>query len=165
MSLLRTSLLVSLLSSFFIPGAVAKDLRNHPGVGFNNQFGEFSALSVRYGLPTPDPLINIQAEIVLGFNADTDEDTDNGFFAGGRVLYTFVAEDNMNLYGAAGVGLTANEEGAAAKLLPGLGVEFFLFGLENLGFSAEWGIAIDLGKPTGVATFSGSPGVGLHYYF
>jgi hypothetical protein len=71
----------------------------------------------------------------------------------------------MNLYAEAGLGWNSVESDNALRVQPGLGVQFFLFGLENLGISADWGICIDLGKPTGIATWSSAPGLGLHYYF
>ena len=50
-----------LLGALLSPtSAHAKDLRNRVGVGYNAWFGQVNALSVRYGLPTGDPAINIQ---------------------------------------------------------------------------------------------------------
>lgn len=145
--------------------AEAKDLRKRPGVGFNNQNGSYSALSFRYGIPTPDPVINVLAEITFGFAASSADDSEDGLYAGGRMLYGVVAEDNLNLYAAGGAGLLLTEGETLVRLTPGLSAEFFLFGVENLGFSAEWGVAVDLGAPTGIATFGAVPGVGVHYYF
>ncbi len=162
------ALLVFAATATWAPQAQAKDLRNRAGLGFNNQFGQYSsltALSVRYGLPMPDPAINIQVELDFGLTAVNFDYVVNGFFTGGRVLYAFVVEDNMNLYGAIGSGLTMTENDVYVQIDPGLGVEFFLFGLENLGFAAEWGLTIALGDPTGISTFAASPGMGLHYYF
>ncbi len=51
------------------------------------------------------------------------------------------------------------------RLQPALGAEFFLYGLENLGFSTEWGLNLDLAKTTRVDTISGGPAVAVHYYF
>jgi hypothetical protein len=70
----------------------------------------------------------------------------------------------MNLYAAAGAGLIFGDT-QALRLEPGVSMEFFLFGLENLGFSAEWGLAIDVGSPSSLSSFAGLPGVGVHYYF
>jgi hypothetical protein len=145
--------------------ASAKDLRNRPGFGFNNQFGQFSALSLRYGIPAPDAAVQLATEIDAGFSYDSVDATRNGVYLGGRVLYGLAVEDNMNLYAVAGAGVTITDATTAVSLQPGFSTEFFLFGLENLGFEANWGFDLQVGKPTSIATFGGSPGVGIRYYF
>jgi hypothetical protein len=117
----------------------------------------------------PDQVINTQVELLFGFDIDGDDTTQDAISAGARLLYGLVAEDNMNLYAAAGLGWVsytdASGSTSALRVQPGLSAEFFFFGLENLGFSADWGVAIDLGKPTGVASYASVPGMGVHYYF
>ncbi len=149
----------------FSPAVQAKDLRNRVGVGFNNQFGHASSLSARYGLPWSDEAINLQLELLAGVELDNDDTTTEAISAGARVLYAIVAEDNMNLYAAAGLGWVSYDGVAAMRLQPGLSAQFFLFGLENLGFSADWGVSLDLGSPSAIASFTSAPGMGLHYYF
>ncbi|MCP4804861.1 MAG: hypothetical protein GY913_02595 [Proteobacteria bacterium] len=143
--------------------AEAKDLRKRVGVGFDNQFGHITSLSVKAGMPTPDPAINLQVQATLGF-AVRDGAADD-WWIGGRALYGLVAEDNMNLYVAAGAGWRVEGQDKGLRLQPALGTEFFPFGLENLGISAEAGAAIDLG--TGVDAFGvgSAAGMGIHYYF
>ena len=85
--------------------ARAKDLRNRVGVGFNQQVGAspaggVSSLSVRYGLPTGQPVLNVQVEGELGFSGGSGGSGD--LYTGGRLLWGVVAEDNLNLYVAAG---------------------------------------------------------------
>src|SRR5262249_26458356 len=139
------------------PPAVAKDLNGRFGVGFSQQFGGdggMSAVSLRYGLPTGKPTTNIGLEADVGANVTSVTD----FFVGGRLLWGVVAEDNMNLYLGAGVGYlqrhvgvdqddgTVDQEAAGGlRIQPSLGAEFFLFGLENLGFTTELGVNVDLG--------------------
>ncbi len=147
------------------PAAQAKDLRNRFAVGFNNQFGHAASLSARYGLPWNDEAINLQLEILAGVDLDSDDTTTDAVSAGARLLYALVAEDNMNLYAAAGLGWVSYDGAAAVRLQPGLSAQFFLFGLENLGFSADWGLSIDLGTPSAISSFTSVPGMGLHYYF
>ena len=147
------------------PAANAKDLRNRFGVGFNNQFGHAASLSARYGLPMPDQVINLQVEILAGVDVASGSDTTDSISAGARVLYGLVAEDNMNLYAAAGLGWVSTGDSSALRVQPGLSAQFFLFGLENLGFSADWGLNLDLGSPMAVSSFTSVPGMGLHYYF
>jgi hypothetical protein len=159
----RTLLASALLLA--APAAHAKDLRNRFGVGFVDQIGGYPSIAVRYGLPMPYEVVNLQVEVAAGFTADADEENPDGVSAGARLLYALVGEDNMNLYALAGLGWNKVGEHSALRLQPGLGVQFFLFGLENLGFSADWGVCVDLGEPTGAATWSSAPGLGLHYYF
>jgi len=143
--------------------ASAKDLRNRFGVGFQNQLPPLGALSLKYWLPTGSPAVNVAVEGVAGLSL-IDGAADEMFF-GGRLLYAFVTEDNMNLYGAAGAGFMTEGEIQNVRLQPALGVEFFFFGLENLGFVCEMASTIDLGNSTKLFTVSGGPGVGAHYYF
>lgn len=157
---MRSLLLLTLL---LLPSiAQAKDLRNRLGVGFDNQFGQYPALSLRYGLPAKNSAFNVQTELDAGFLADSDNSTVDGLYTGARLLWAFSVEDNMNLYAAAGAGALIDENNTAFRVMPGLSAEFFTFGLENLGFSAEWGLTIDLGSPSAVGTFSA---LGAHYYF
>lgn len=144
--------------------ASAKDLGGRVGVGFIHSFGDQSALSVRYGLPLGDPALNVQLEAFGGFAANTA--STGWLVAGGRGLYAVVVEDNLNLYVGAGAGLLTDQatRQQALRIQPTMGAEFFLFGLENLGFMTEWGINVDLGDATGVST-AANAGVGVHYWF
>jgi hypothetical protein len=144
------------------------DLRERVGIGYSNQFASVSSLSVRYHLPTRSPTIRLAVELAAGasvMNSPTAPTTYNGWFGGGRVLYGLVAEDNMTLYAAAGLGFTSTGADQAVRLQPALGAEFFLYGLENLGISTEWGLNVDMGSPTRLYTVSGGPAVSVHYYF
>ena len=159
-SLPAASLLAGLLLA---PGtADAKDLRSRLAIGANAHLGSVPALSVRYGLPTGNPAVNVQLEALAGFWTVTDSPANAT--AGGRLLYGVVAEDNMNLFLGAGAGVNVVAGDAAFRLQPVMGADFFLFGLENLGFTAEWGINVDLGSSTAAGT-SASLGGGVHYWF
>jgi hypothetical protein len=152
-----TALLLSLAT------AEAKDLRSRVGVGFHQQFGSVTTLSARYGLPLPKPTQNLQVEAGVGMALEASAPAQ--FFAGGRVLYAFLAEDNLNLYGAAGAGYALDGNDGYVRLQPALGAEFFLFGLENLGFSVEWGVTVDLGTTWRAQTVGTAPNAAVHYYF
>lgn len=156
-------LLLLIAATFVATPAHAKDLRGRSGVGFNQQFGHVSALSVRYGLPTPSPVINIQVEGVFGLETAASEEGGN-VFAGARALYGFLAEDNMNLFAGGGLGIVTRPDGSTVRTQPTMGADFFLFGLENLGFTIEWGLNIDLGPTSGVST-TAAAAAGAHYWF
>ncbi len=153
--------------------AAAKDLRGRIGAGFNQQFGHVSALSVRYAIPTKSHAINVHIEANFGLDTASEPtpDPDNNdfvsnrsVFSGGRVLYGVVAEDNMNLFVGGGVGMLTNSDSNTIRLQPSMGADFFLFGLDNLGFTVEWGLNIDTGGSPGVET-AAAVGAGVHYWF
>ncbi|NOY25076.1 MAG: hypothetical protein GXP62_04300, partial [Oligoflexia bacterium] len=65
--------------------ANAKDLRGRAALGANLQMGSTPALSLRYGLPTGNPAVNIQVEALAGFWKTADTAASATF--GGRLLY------------------------------------------------------------------------------
>lgn len=146
--------------ALLVDPAAAKDLRSRVGVGFHQGFGDTSALSFRFGVPAASPTMNLQVEADVGLDISSAA---TGFFAGGRALWGVVAEDNLNLYVGAGAGYLGASK--AVRVQPVLSAQFFLFGLENLGFSAEWGVNVDLGTASRVTTIGGGPAAAVHYYF
>ena len=159
-----TRLLTLRAGSFiFSASAHAKDLRGRFGAGFNQQFGHVSAFSVRYALPTTSHAVNIQLE--GNFGLDTATETEGrSVFSGGRLLYGFVAEDNMTLFAAGGIGILTESEANTVRIQPAMGADFFLFGLDNLGFTVEWGLNLDTGGSPGLET-AAAMGAGVHYWF
>jgi hypothetical protein len=164
---MRRALLIVALCSLLVPSlASAKDLRKKVGIGFNNNFSSVSALSVKLGLPTDKETVNVQIQGLVGFSLTPT--ALERFFAGGRVLLPFIAEDNLNVYGGIGGGYVRfSTDSSAARIQAVLGVEFFMFGLERLGVSAEFGVNLDVAPGVfELATTSGtSASVGVHYYF
>lgn len=154
-------IVLSLLILLAASPAHAKDLGNRVGVGFQTQLGAIPALSARYGLPTASPAVNIQVEADFGI-ATTAAGT--ALFVGGRGLYAVAVEDNMNLYAYAGAGFSDDGTGGVVRVQPGLEVQAFPFGLENLGITGSFGANIDLGSQTGFST-TGAVAAGLHYWF
>ena len=162
----RALLLIAVMSLLLPSAAAAKDLRKKVGIGFNNNFSSVSSLSVKVGLPTNKATVNVQVQGLVGFSLDTS--ALERFFAGGRAILPVVAEDNLNVYGALGGGWVRFATGDdAARVQAVLGVEFFMFGLERLGFSAEFGVNLDVAPGIfELATTSGTAAsVGVHYYF
>lgn len=158
-----TTLFVLLLS-VWSPAAEAKDLRNRVGVGVNTTLGGAGAppaVSVRYGLPAPKPVLNIQLEGVAGFSAQNGV---SSTVAGGRLLYGVVAEDNLNVSVGAGAAYVSAAGQGVVRVQPAAQVDFFLFGLENLGFFGGVGLNLDVGSTGGAGTAGAALG-GLHYWF
>ena len=166
-SLLLSLLLSVLLCPIALPStAAAKDLRGKVGIGFNNNFSPLTSVSVKVGLPAQKETVNVQVQALVGFSLAATQD--NQFFAGGRLLLPILAEDNLNLYGAIGGGYVRfHDQAQAFRGQATLGVEFFFFGLERLGLSAEFGVLVDVGPGiVDVGTTSGTAAqVGVHYYF
>lgn len=157
----RRIALLSPLLLLTLPAA-AKDLRGRYAAGFNNQFGHISAISGRYAFPTSSPVVNVQVEGNFGLSTSPLED--GKVFTGGRVLYGTIAEDNMNIFVAGGVGALMADGESTVRIQPGMGADFFLFGLENLGFTVEWGLNLDLADGASAST-TAAMAAGAHYWF
>ena len=156
---MRTLLLLTLC----MPAtASAKDLAGRVGFGSNNQFSSLSALSARYVLPIHDVHFALEAQ----FGASVIKAQDNGGFMGARAIWGLVREDNMLLHLGLGAGYWGEGSDSSIRIQPVVGAEFFLYGLENLGFLVEWGVTLDFGEFRNQAyTTSSLPSAGLHYYF
>jgi len=119
--------------------ASAKELVNRLGIGVKNETAlGLPALAVSY-FPT--------SEIGLTGGLGIDTRKDNSSFAlSAGVRRIVFKEDNMNFFMGGELGLI-NDETAGEKesgfYLSGLfGTEFFLAGLENLGFSFQGGVGV-----------------------
>lgn len=126
---------------FMTEGVWGKDLASRLGVGYANQSavsGGLSSLAVKYY-----PSSELALAAVLG--VDTEKDNSK-FGFGAKVMRTVFPEDNMNFYLGASAGLISQEEGGSNSSGFGLGgfggMEFFLSGLESLGFSFEMGVGV-----------------------
>jgi hypothetical protein len=145
--------------------ANAKDLSHRLGIGYKDQFGtELPAVAVQY-YPGPD----------LGFSASVGVDTAKNaskFGVNAKLYRVIFTEDNLNFYLGAGAGMLStetlpgqNENGF--ELMAFGGSEFFLPGLENLGFSFEAGTAVtSLSSNVRFRTYGDSPlRAGIIFYF
>lgn len=156
--------LMSALVSGFAHQAEAKDLSNRLGIGFKNQSSvELPGIAVQYW-PGSD----------LGFSATLaiDTQTNNSKFGAMAKLYRVIfPEDNLNFYLGAGAGTLSVETNgnnqSGFELMGFAGVEFFLPGLENIGWSFEAGTAItSISSGTRFRTFGDSPlRAGAIFYF
>jgi hypothetical protein len=144
--------------------AQAKDMSNRLGVGYKNQSSiDLPSVAVQY-YPGTD----------LGLSAALGVDTQSknsrfGFLVKlNRVIFQ---EDNLNFYMGAGSGLLSQETNgvneSGFELMGFGGAEFFMPGLENLGFSFEAGTAItSVSSGVRFRTFGDSPiRAGMMFYF
>jgi hypothetical protein len=169
---MRTSIRLSALKVLVIVGfqlfassiAGAKDMSQRLGVGFKNQFAsDLPGIAAQYW-PS--------ADLGLSATVGIDTQTNNSKFGGMLKLYRVIYdEQNLNFYMGAGAGLlsqeTAGRNESGFEVQAFTGVEFFLHGLENLGFSFETGIAItSMSSATRFRTFGDSPvRAGMTFYF
>ena len=153
-----------LSTGMFVPEAQAKDLSNRLGIGFKNQSSvELPGVAVQYW---PGAELGLSAALGL------DTQTNNSKFSAMLKLYRVIfPEDNLNFYLGAGAGILSIEAGGANEsgfeLLGFAGVELFLAGLENVGFSFEMGTAItSISSGTRFRTMGDSPvRAGITFYF
>lgn len=164
LSVFVTALAVIVSIFSFAPQAEAKDLSNRLGIGFKNQSSvELPGVAVQYW---PG------AELGLSAALGIDTQTNNSKFSAMLKLYRVIfPEDNLNFYLGAGAGILSIEAGGANEsgfeLLGFAGVELFLAGLENVGFSFEMGTAItSISSGTRFRTMGDSPvRAGITFYF
>ncbi len=133
----------------------AKDLTNRLGIGYKNQSSvDLPGIAVQYW---PGPDLGLSATLAV------DTQTSNSKFGAMLKLYRVIfPEDNLNFYLGAGAGLLSTETNgqnqSGFEMMGFAGAEFFLPGLENLGFSLEAGTAItSISSGTRFRTFGDSP--------
>lgn len=148
--------------------STAKDLTHRLGVGYKNQFVyDLPSVAVQYY-----PVASMGLSAALGVDTQTDNSKLGVMVKVHRILFT---EQQMNFYMGAGLGLLSQEYVAAGEtkndsgfeLNTFLGAEFFLPGLESLGFSFEAGVAVSsLSAGTRFRTLGDSPlRAGILFYF
>ncbi len=144
-------------------GVFAKDLASRLGVGVKNNASEdVPSLGVVY-YPNQD------FGITGGIGIDTKKDQSK-FVVSGGVRKILFRENQLNFYFGGQVGIV-NYEGGGEKqngfeLNAVFGAEFFLTGLDSLGFSFEGGAGISSLKDTRFRTIADSPmRAGITFYF
>lgn len=145
--------------------ATAKDLGNRLGLGYKDQFSNnVPGIAIQY---YPDREFGLAA--VLGLDTAQDNSKFGLMLKAMRVVFE---EDNMNFYMGGGAGListetSANNNQSGFELNGFAGVEFFLAGLDSLGFSLETGVGISsIESETRFRTIGDSPlRAGATFYF
>lgn len=147
-----------------LPAAQARELQGRVGIGYNSEFANYTAsepipgVSLKYGL-TRD--IAIEGIVGLQTSSPSNSVTAVKFFK--NVFY----ETNLNFYFMVGGGVVSQGGRTGAQFLGGMGAEFFIPGIESLGFATETGISFDnvsgtfLLKTLGVSFLN----AGIHFYF
>lgn len=154
-----TTILVLTCSS-----ADARDMQGRLGLGYNSQFANASAaggvpaVSLKYGLTR-----DIAAQGIVG--VATSNPGNSAF--GVKFFKNLFFETSLNFYFMLGGGIISANNRSGAEFMGGFGAEFFIPGVESLGFSVETGA--DFNNITGTFVLR-TMGVsflnaGIHFYF
>lgn len=144
--------------------AEARDLSSRLGIGYRNALVTTDLPSIAaFYYPSSD------VGVYGSLGVDTQEDNSK-FGAAAGVRRIIFKEDNMNFFGAGQVAIV-NQEIATVKdsgfeLAATVGGEFFLPGLDSLGFNFETGMGITTVKKTRFRTLGESfATAGMAFYF
>lgn len=119
--------------------ASAKDLSNRLGIGYRNAYAfDIPSLAAHY-------YPNADFGIITALGIDTQDKNSRFAFGIGMRKHIF-KEENLNFFFGGNLGLLNTDDGIDKKsgfeLAATVGAEFFLQGLENLGFNFETGVAV-----------------------
>lgn len=144
--------------------AHARDMQGRIGVGYNSQFANATAtngvpgISVKYSFTR-----DIAIEGIVGVATSTPGNSVIGVKMFKNVFY----ETSLNFYFLLGGGILSANNQSGVEFLGGMGAEFFIPGLESLGFAIETGGALDnlsgsfVLRTIGVSFLN----AGIHFYF
>ncbi len=150
---------------FFVPNlSQARELHGRLGVGFNSEFANSSlaggvpGVSLKYGLTR-----DIGFEVIAGVATSSPT---NSVTAVKLAKHLFM-ETNLNFSFFLGGGILSGGGNSGAEFMGGFGAEFFIPGIESLGFSTDVGASFDnlsgsfVVKTLGVSFLN----AGIHFYF
>lgn len=159
-------ILFSLLPLLAAAPAQARDLQGRLGLGFNDQFANsrvagstsVPAVALKYAF-TKD----LALETALGFSTATPTNSVIGF----KLFKNIFFETNLNFYAMGGLGLVRASGHSGTDFIAGFGSEFFIPGLESVGFSFEMGAAMtNITGSTALSTFGATfLDAGMRFYF
>ena len=154
-----------LILAVSLPLAEARDMRGRLGLGYNSEFAKSTtsgsgvpAISFKYGLSRETAIAGI-----VGFSTGQPSSNVTAFKFFKNIYY----ENHLNFYFTAGAGMISANNNSGVELLMGLGAEFFIPGVESLGFSIETGATFDNAtgsyaiRTLGVSFLD----AGIHFYF
>jgi hypothetical protein len=162
--------------------ASAKDLTDRVGVGYSATFSgspdALSSVSARYWVSQE---IGVEGDLGLLINSPKGGSSSTNFGIGATGLYSFIDEPNLKLFGEGGLafgsvgvttvsatGVASTTGETAVGLNAGMGIEFFLVGLPNLGWTTELGLNYTTVSKVGSALSLGGGDFatfGIRYYF
>lgn len=145
------------------PSVFSKDLSHRLGVGYRNAFSfDLPSLAAHY-------YPNTEYGLVTALGIDTKTNDSKFAFTGGVRKIVF-KEDNMNFFFSGLLSLLNTDNGVDKKsgfeLGATVGAEFFLAGLDSLGFNMETGVAVTNIDKVRFRTIGTSfLGAGIVFYF
>ena len=155
------------ISSSCLQNAYSKELYGRIGLGYNAQFANtfltngVPAISAKYGL-----LPRTTIELIGGFYSGYSGSGVAAF----KLMQIIHPESYLNFYYLIGAGTVSANSKNGTEYLGGLGTEFFIPGIESVGFSFETGLSYEsLTSSSGsfvLKTFGLSfINAGMHFYF
>jgi hypothetical protein len=164
-----------LACTFATGSAFAKDMTSRLGIGYSDSFSvkPLPSLAVKY-YPSTD--IAFSAALGIDTNNSTVLNSGTSSFGFGAKFYkTVFTEDNLNFYMGAGAALLSISpaSGASGSTNSGFelqgfaGAEFFIPGLESLGFNFQAGVGVtSLSSGVRFRTIGDTPlTAGIYFYF
>lgn len=147
------------------PSAYSKEMTQRLGIGYADQLSvNTPSISAKY-YATPTMAYSLDLGLQTG-----DDDSAFGLLA--KVYKTIFPEDNLNFYMGGGAGLisqkiNSGDNDSGFDLMAFVGVEFFLPGIDSVGFNFEAGIGIQsISSDTEFRTVGHSPiKAGMYFYF
>jgi len=156
---------LALLIVLGLPGfAEARDMQGRMGLGYNAQFANsrttnaVPGVSLKYGMTR-----DIAAALVVGTNTSSPSNS----VAALKLFKNLFYETNLNFYFIVAGGIVSGGGNSGAEFLGGFGAEFFIPGIESLGFSMETGASLNsLSGGFALQTMGVSfLNAGMHFYF
>ncbi|MGK5083788.1 hypothetical protein WDW37_10840 [Bdellovibrionota bacterium FG-1] len=163
---MHRALLIFWLTLSLLPSsdALARDLQGRLGLGYNAEFANSSlgarvpGISIKYALTR-----DIASELVAGIATTSPINTVTGV----KFFKNIFLETNLNFYFMLGGALLSANSNSGAQFMGGFGAEFFIPGIESLGFAVETGGSFDnLSGSFTLRTLGVSfLDAGIHFYF
>lgn len=156
--------LLLLAISGFNQGAYAKELQGRLGVGYNSEFANSTSanrmpgVSLKYALSR-----DLALEGIVGVATTTPSNS----VTAAKFFKNVFLETNLNFYFMFGFGVMSAFGRTGTELMGGMGAEFFIPGIESLGFSVETGGTFDnMAGSFALKTLGASfLDAGIHFYF
>ena len=138
--MIRTLFFGLILTLFVASASQAKDLSSRLGVGYRNSLAlDLPAIAANY-------YPNSEFGLIGALGVDTADQNSRFAFTGG-VRKNIFMEDNLNFFIGGNLSVISqeinNSTDSGFELQALVGTEFFLAGLENLGFDFETGVAVN----------------------
>ncbi len=161
---LRLSLFAIFATFTCLSTASAKDLQGRLGLGYNAEFVSSTsangvpAISLKYGFTR-----DLAGELIFGIATTTPGSSVSGV----KFFKNIFFENNLNFYFMLGGALVSAGGASGSQFIGGFGVEFFIPGVDSLGFSMETGASFDNLSGTFAMRTLGMSflNAGMHFYF